>query len=126
MGRGTVLSLLVAVLGVGCGPSAGEPADLVGTWRSEQPPATLHIGPRSFRLESGTLTKWGTAHRTPFRVAFVLTRTSSPAFRLYCRNTVDVYDWRIEEGVLRFHALGRSCDRAARAVLVAAGWERRR
>jgi hypothetical protein len=55
-------------------------------------------------------------------VAFVLTGTSSPAFRLYCRDVVDVYDWRIESDSLRFEAVGRPCDRAARAVLVAGTW----
>lgn len=116
--------LALPALVAACGPRAGDPAHLLGTWRSDQPPATLELGRRSFRLQSGDLTKWGTAQRTPFRVAFVLTRTSSPAFRLYCRDTVDVYAWDVEGGVLRLAAVGRPCDRAARAVLVAAEWER--
>jgi hypothetical protein len=57
-------------------------------------------------------------------MAFVLTRTSSPAFRLYCRGVVDVYDWRLEEGLLRLDAVGSPCDRTARAVLVAGTWRR--
>lgn len=121
---GRVLLVAALALMTGCGTSAEDPAELVGTWRSDQPPATLEIGARSFHFRSGELTKRGTAQRTPFRVAFVLTRTSSPAFRLYCRDTVDVYDWSIEDGLLQFAAVGRSCDRAARAVLVAADWER--
>jgi hypothetical protein len=113
---------LLAVAGCARGP--GNPSEVVGTWRSEVPPASLEVGPDSFRLDSGHLTKWGTLQRTPFRLAFVLTRTSSPAFRLYCRDVVDVYDWRIEEGLLRFDAVGASCDRAARAVLIAGTWRR--
>jgi hypothetical protein len=106
----------------GCGRPAGDAEALIGVWRSQLPPATLRLGARSFEFQSGQLTKWGTVERTPFRVAFVLERTSSPAFDLYCRDTVDVYDWWLEDGRLRFRAVGRPCDRAARAVLVAGTW----
>lgn len=117
-------ALLVTLLAVaGCARGPGDPSEVLGTWRSEVPPASLELGQDSFRLDSGHLTKWGIVQRTPFRLAFVLTRTSSPAFRLYCRGVVDVYDWRIEDGALRFHAVGSPCDRAARAVLVAGTWE---
>lgn len=114
----------MAVLLIACGRQAGEPSDLVGTWRSDTPPATLELGTHSFRFQSGHLTKWGTAERTPFRVAFVLERTSSPAFNLYCRDTVDVYDWRLADGELSLRAVGRPCDRAARAVFVAGRWRK--
>jgi hypothetical protein len=116
--------LVVSVALAACRPQAGEPGDLVGMWRSDIPPATLELGVHSFRFVSGHLTKWGTVERTPFRVAFVLERTSSPAFNLYCRDTVDVYDWRLDDGELTFHAVGRPCDRAARAVLVAGRWRK--
>ncbi len=116
--------LLLAVILVACGPRGGEPDDLLGTWRSDTPPATIELGTHSFRFQSGHLTKWGTAERTAFRVAFVLERTSSPAFNLYCRDTVDVYDWRLDDGELMFHAVGRPCDRAAQAVLVAGRWRK--
>jgi hypothetical protein len=116
--------LVVSVALAACGPQAGEPGDLVGMWRSDIPTATLELGVHSFRFVSGHLTKWGTVERTPFRVAFVLERTSSPAFNLYCRDTVDVYDWRLDDGELTFHAVGRPCDRAARAVLVAGRWRK--
>ena len=97
---------------------------MIGTWRSDVPPSTLEIADHSFRLESGTLTKWGTVERTPFRLAFVLEETSSPAFDLYCRDRADVYDWRIEDDRLVLRAVGRPCDRGARAVLVAGAWRR--
>ena len=116
-----VLTLLVLV---GCGRPSGDPDELIGTWRSRLPPATLRLGPRSFEFQSGQLTKWGTVERTPFRMAFVLERTSSPAFDLYCRETVDVYDWSLEDGRLTFRAVGSPCDRAARTVLVAGEWTR--
>jgi hypothetical protein len=115
---------VVSVALAACGPQAGEPGDLVGTWGSDTPPATLELRALSFRFQSGELTKWGTVERTPFRVAFVLERTSSPAFNLYCRDTVDVYDWRLDDGELTFRAVGRPCDRAARAVLVAGRWRK--
>jgi hypothetical protein len=121
---GTILRISAAALLClsACSRPAGDQDDLVGTWRSDLPPATLELGPRSFRFESGALVKWGTVQRTSFRLAFVLERTSSPAFNLYCRDTVDVYDWRLVDGHLTFQAVGRPCDRAARAVLVAGEW----
>jgi hypothetical protein len=33
---------------------------------------------------------------TPRRVAFVLERTNTVAFELYCWEKVDVYDWSLE------------------------------
>jgi hypothetical protein len=118
------LLVLVAAALVACGRPAGDPGSLVGTWRSATPGVVLELQADSFRFQSGHLTKWGTAVRTPFRLAFVLERTSSPAFDLYCRDTVDVYDWSLDEEELTFRAVGRPCDRAARAVLVAGGWVR--
>jgi hypothetical protein len=117
-------SVALALSLLACSPQAGDPGALIGTWKSDTPPVTLAFGEHSFRLESGTLTKWGTAERTPFRIAFVLERTSSPAFDLYCRGRVNVYGWRIEDGALAFRAVGRPCDRAARTVLVAGRWRR--
>ena len=117
-------SLAVAAVLVACSTGGDDPARLVGVWRSDTPPATLELVGRSFRLESGTLTKRGTVERTPFRLAFVLEETSSPAFNLYCRERADVYDWRIEDERLVLRAVGRPCDRAARAVLVAGTWRR--
>lgn len=117
-------SVAVAFTLLACSPQAGDSGALIGTWKSDTPPVTLAFGEHSFRLESGTLTKWGTAERTPFRIAFVLERTSSPAFDLYCRGRVDVYGWHIEDGALVFRAVGRPCDRAARTVLVAGRWRR--
>jgi hypothetical protein len=116
--------LLVLLVVAACGRQTGDPADLLGTWRSDLPPATLKIGPRSFRLQSGDLTKWGVVERTPFRVAFLLTRTSTVAFKRYCRDEVDVYDWGLDDGVLRFRSVSSPCDRAALAVLEAAPWTR--
>ena len=116
------IGAVALLLGTGCGRPAGDPDVLIGVWRSQVPPATLRLGARSFEFQSGQLTKWGTVERTPFRLAFVLERTSSPAFDLYCRDTVDVYDWWLEDGQLRFRAVDRPCDRAARAVLVAGAW----
>lgn len=84
----------------------------------------LEVEDRSYRLESGSLVKWGTAQRTPFRIAFVLERTSTPAFDRYCREEVNVYDWNMDGGELTFRAVGRPCDRQARAVLVAGSWHR--
>lgn len=117
-------ALVLAVSLLACSPTAEEPMDLLDTWRSDTPPVTLELGQHTFRLQSGHLTKWGTAERTPFRVAFVLEGTSSPAFDLYCRDRADVYDWRLEDGALTFRAVGRPCDRAARTVLVAGRWRR--
>jgi hypothetical protein len=119
--RGVVI---VTVALVACTLQPGDPGDLVGTWRSDTPPATLELGTHTFRFQSGDLTKWGTVERTPFRVAFVLERTSSPAFDLYCRETVDLYDWSLQGEELTFRAVGRPCDRAARAVLVAGRWRK--
>jgi hypothetical protein len=123
MRRVPVLVVLLASL-TSCGRPAGDPVDVVGTWQSQTPGVALELATTSFRFESGRLTKWGTLVRTPFRMAFVLERTSSPAFNLYCREEVDVYDWFLEEEVLTFRAVGRPCDRAAQAVLVAGEWRR--
>lgn len=59
---------------------------------------------------------------TPRRVAFVLERTNTAAFELYCREKVDVYDWSLQEDRLVFRTVGRPCDRAARAVLTSGYW----
>lgn len=96
--HGLVLATAVAVSLTACGRPAGHPDDLVGTWRNRTPGVVLELRGDSFRFQSGHLTKWGTATRTPFRVAFVLERTSSPAFDLHCRDTVDVYDWHLDDG----------------------------
>jgi hypothetical protein len=117
-------AVVLAVSLMACSPQAEDPLKLMGTWRSDTPPVMLELGEHSFRLQSGHLTKWGTAERTPFRVAFLLEGTSSPAFDLYCRNRVDVYDWRLDDEALTFRAVGRPCDRAARTVLVAGQWRR--
>lgn len=124
MKRAMAGTVVLAVSLLACTPRAGDPGALIGTWRSDGPPVMLELGEHSFRLQSGHLTKWGTAERTAFRVAFVLERTNSPAFNLYCRDRVDVYDWRLDDGALTFRAVERPCDRAARTVLVAGRWRR--
>lgn len=118
------LVLLVLFALAGCAGPGREPADLDGTWRGGASNATLRIHGHDWNLKSGELEKWGTAEVTRRRVAFVLEQTNSPAFDLYCRETVDVYDWSFDEQGVVFRAVGRPCDRAARAVLTAERWTR--
>ena len=47
-----------------------------------------------------------------------------PGWPEKCRETVDVYDWSFDEQGVVFRAVGRPCDRAARAVLTAERWTR--
>jgi hypothetical protein len=118
-----VLPLLLAVL-VACATSGEDPNRLNGTWRSGASGAALRIQGHEWNLTSGELEKRGTVEVTPRRVAFVLEETNSPAFDLYCRDTVDVYDWSLDEQRVVFRTVGRPCDRAARAVLTAEPWTR--
>jgi len=124
MRRPSRILVCFAMTLAGCAPGGGDPAALIGTWESGTPGVRLELEDHAYRLESGTLVKWGTAQRTPFRVVFVLERTSTPAFDRYCREVVNVYDWRIEDEVLTFRAVGRPCDRQARTVLVAGAWRK--
>jgi hypothetical protein len=116
-----VLALIAGGL-VACASPGEDPANLNGTWRSGASGATLRVQGHDWSLTSGHLEKRGTVEVTPRRVAFVLEETNSPAFDLYCRETVDVYDWSLHEQAVVFRAVGRPCDRAARAVLTAASW----
>lgn len=119
----SVLVLAASTL-LACAVPGGNPSDLFGTWRSAASGARLHVEGHRWNLASGELDKWGTVEVTPKRVAFVLERTNSRAFDRYCRDTVDVYDWSIDEHGVVFRAVGRPCDRAARAVLTAEPWRR--
>jgi hypothetical protein len=118
--------LAVAVLAplLACAGPGGDPADLTGTWGSAASDATLRVRGHIWSLSSSRLVKWGTVEVMPRRVAFVLDRTNSPAFDLYCREEVDVYDWSLDDGRLVFRTVGRPCDRAAQAVLTAGHWRR--
>jgi hypothetical protein len=92
------VGILLAVLALtACGPRGGDPGALMGTWRSDAPPATLQLGVHSFRFQSGELTKWGTVERTPFRVAFVLERPALPRSTSTVETpwTCTTGDWRM-------------------------------
>jgi hypothetical protein len=118
--RFVVAMLLVSL--VACAAPGGNPSAVEGTWRSGASAARLRINEHEWNLRSGELEKWGAVEVTPRRAAFVLEETNSPAFDLYCRDTVDVYDWSLHEDGLIFRPVGRPCDRAARAVLTAEPW----
>ena len=118
-------AVVMAILLAGCAGDDRPPAERVaGTYRAPSGPNTLELRGDSWTLTSGTLVKTGIVEVTPARMAFVLERVSSPAFDLYCRETVDVYDWELEGEALRFRAVGHTCDRAARAVFMLGPWRR--
>jgi hypothetical protein len=119
-----LLGAVALALLVACSGPGQDPSDLDGTWRSGASGATLRVKAHEWNLSSGELEKWGAVEVTPRRVAFVLERTNSPAFDLYCRERADVYDWSLDEHGLVFRTVGRPCDRAARAVLTAEPWRR--
>ncbi|HYH27983.1 MAG TPA: hypothetical protein VEA19_04295 [Actinomycetota bacterium] len=120
-----VLTLAAAaVLLPGC---AGELPDLDGVWVKPGAPVPfrLDIEGRRWALDSGGLRKEGVFDLTERRIAFVLEKTNTPAFDLYCRDAVDVYRWSLQEGRLSMRAVERTCDRAAHAVLTSGSWVRR-
>jgi hypothetical protein len=119
-----VLLAVALTMLVACSGPEGDPAHLDGAWRDSDSDARLRVSGHSWELSSGKLVKSGAVEVTPRRVAFVLERTNTVAFDLYCREKVDVYDWFIEDERLLFRTVGRPCDRAARAVLTSGHWRR--
>ena len=86
--------------------------------------ARLLISGHSWELSSGKLVKIRGRGSDAEASRFVLERTNTVAFELYCREKVDVYDWSLEVERLFFRTVGRPCDRAARAVLTSGRWRR--
>lgn len=99
-----------------------DPALLPGAYESTNAPARLTFEERGWTLESGQIVKSGVYQISGDRVAFLLTEVNHAAFERYCREEVDVYEWDVEEGMLRFLPVKDECDPIAQAVLTAGPW----
>jgi hypothetical protein len=119
---GRAVAVMLALTGCGGFP---DPAELPGSYRSTNAPATLELASDRWELTNGHLVKSGPYATSGNRIAFQITAVSLPAFVRYCRDRADVYGWRLEDGRLVLRAVGEVCDPVAQAVLVAGPWERR-
>lgn len=101
-----------------------DPAALPGDYDSTKAPASLALHGGEWSLDNGGFVKSGVYEISGDRVALLITEISHPAFDRYCREEVDVYEWRIEEDRLILRAVGETCDPVAQSVFTAGPWER--
>jgi hypothetical protein len=122
--RRAAIALGTALLAAGC-IGFPDPAELPGRWGSTKAPAMLEFGGGRWRLANGGLVKQGVYDTSGNRVAFLIDHVNRVAYQRYCRDEVDVYEWRLEDGGLVLRSVGDVCDDVARAVLTAGPWVRR-
>lgn len=100
-----------------------DPAALRGDWESVAAPARLELGERRWTLTSGAFVKSGVYQVSEDRIALLITDVNHAAFQTYCREEADVYEWEVQDRMLRFAPVGEYCDPVGETVLIAGPWE---